>query len=86
MEGLQMNNLKTLEDITLFSVVEDEREEEERETDEIAELIDIRKIDVKNYEKYLIRKNMAENTIKSYTWTVRNFFKRYNRIDRKSVV
>lgn len=77
-----MNNLDNLYvNTSMLSLVDDNEE-----NDEQAETIDIHQIDVRHYEKYLNKKNMSDNTVKSYTWTVKNYFQKYKHITKKNLL
>ena len=41
---------------------------------------------LENYEKYLIREEMSDNTIKAYLWTASYFLEHYHTINKKNIL
>lgn len=41
---------------------------------------------MENFETYLQKSNLANNTIQSYTWTINEYFKKFGKIDKISLI
>jgi len=51
-----------------------------------SDVLDLRKKDIKNYEKYLLRENLAESTAKTYSNAVYHYYAKFKAINKNNLL